>query len=233
MRKVFAILDIETVTDARLAFDVAWILYDSKGNEIERYNALVSEIANAPFGITLISRDSFMKNKSKYYRDAITFHGIPVKSFAEIAADFAAISDKYNARTVMCAYNASFDFNVLNANANMYYGENFFSADVETVDIMTMCLATFCDTNKFVRWAMLNGFTTDKGNIKTSAETVFAYVSRDNDFAEAHHALADCEIESVLYFKARSWKEKHHKNFANPVFNCAEWKAVQARKNNL
>ena len=25
MRKVFAILDIETITDARLAFDVAWI----------------------------------------------------------------------------------------------------------------------------------------------------------------------------------------------------------------
>ena len=230
MRKVFAILDIETVTDARLAFDIAWLICDVKGNILERYNALVSEIADAPFGTTLISRDSFMRNKSAFYRDAIVFHGIDVKPFADIAADFNAISERYNARTVMCAYNAKFDYSVLNDNAHMYFGNDFFNENVEVVDIMTMALATICDTNKFVRWCMVNNLMTDKGNVKTNAETVYAYLMRDKDYTEAHHALADCEIEAEIYFKARARKQKHHKQFANPVFRCAEWRKVQNRK---
>lgn len=229
MRKVFAILDIETITNARLAFDIAWIVYDSKGNELERYNALVSEIADMPYGIALISYDEFMKNKSAFYRDMITFNSVPIKSFADIAHDFAMISKRYNARTVMCAYNAKFDYSVLNANANMYYGYDFFNDDVEVVDIMTMALATICDTNKFVRWCNVNGFVTEKGNVKTSAESVYAYLINNNDFEEAHHALLDCEIEGIIYFKARKYRKKHHKQFAMPVFHCEEWKQVQAR----
>ena len=229
MRKVFAILDIETITNARLAFDIAWILYDSKGNELERYNALVSEIADMPYGIALISHDEFMKNKSAFYRDMITFNSVPIKSFADIAHDFAMISKRYNAHTVMCAYNAKFDYSVLNANANMYYGHDFFNDDVEVVDIMTMALATICDTNKFVRWCNINGFVTEKGNIKTSAESVYAYLINNNEFEEAHHALLDCEIEGIIYFKARKYRKKHPKQFAMPVFHCKEWKQVQAR----
>lgn len=230
MRKVFAILDIETITDARLAFDVAWIVCDSHGAVLERYNALVAEIVNAPFGSTLINRDSFMRNKADFYRDALVSHAVSVKSFAEIAADFAAISEHYNATTVMCAYNAKFDYSVLNDNANMYFGNNFFNENVEIVDIMTMALATICDTNKYVRWCMVNNLMTDKGNVKTNAETVYAYLMRDKDYTEAHHALADCEIEAEIYFKARARKQKHHKQFANPVFRCAEWRKVQNRK---
>ena len=230
MRKVFAILDIETITDARLAFDIAWIVCDSKGNILDRYNALVSEIVNAPFGLELITRDSFMKNKSKFYYDAFVWDSISIKSFEEIANDFAAISAKYNARTVMCAYNAKFDYSVLQRNADVYYGGTFFDDDVELVDIMTMALATICDTNKFVRWCMVNGATTEKGNVKTNAETVYAYLTRDAEYTEAHHALEDCEIEAEIYFKARKYRKKHHKKFANPVFACPEWKKVQARK---
>ena len=43
-KNVFVILDIETLTEARLAFDIAWIACDSKGNILFRYNALVKEV---------------------------------------------------------------------------------------------------------------------------------------------------------------------------------------------
>ena len=226
MRKVFAILDIETLTDARLAFDIAWILKDSKGRTLESHNYLVSEILDAPFANILIRRDSFMKNKAQFYIDG-TFE---VRSLASIHDIFHAAAKRYNAKIVMCAYNAKFDYSVLNDNMNAYYGMNFFDDNVEIVDIMTMALATICDTNKYVRWCQLNNMTTDKGNIKTNAETVYAYLTRDTDFIEAHHALEDCEIEADIYFKTRKYRKKHHKQFAMPVFHCKEWKKVQARK---
>jgi hypothetical protein len=230
MRKVFAILDIETVTDARLAFDVAWIVCDSMGNQLERYNALISEIAHAPFGMELIKRDRFMSDKSDFYLDAIKHDTIPVKDFNSIADDFNAIGKRYNARVVMCAYNAHFDYTVLNRNAEIYLGNKFFNDDVEIVDILTMALATFCDSRNYVKWCLEKSFITDKGNVRTNAETAYAYLSRDVDFVEQHHALDDCDIESIIYFKTRSYKKKQHKHFANPLFNCEEWQRVQARK---
>ena len=230
MRKVFAILDIETVTDARLAFDVAWIVCDSMGNQLERYNALVGEILDADFGMELIKRDRFMGNKSDFYLDAIKNKTIPVRYLEEIKNDFDAIGERYNARVVMCAYNAHFDYTVLNRNAEIYFGCKFFDDDVETVDILTMALATFCDSRNYVKWCLEKSFITDKGNVRTNAQTAYAYLSNDVDFVEQHHALDDCDIESIIYFKTRSYKKKQHKHFANPLFNCEEWKRVQARK---
>lgn len=226
MRKVFAILDIETLTDARLAFDIAWILKDSKGHTLETHNYLVREIIDAPFANILIRRDSFMKNKAQFYMDG-TFDVMSLDSISDV---FHAAADKYNAKIVMCAYNAKFDYSVLNDNMQAYYGMDFFDDSIEVVDIMTMALATICDTNKFVRWCQLNNMVTEKGNVKTNAETVYAYLTRDTDFIEAHHALEDCEIESDIYFKTRKYRKKHHKQFAMPVFHCKEWKKVQARR---
>lgn len=230
MRKVFAILDIETITDARLAFDVAWIVKDSKGNTLEKRNYLVREVMDAPFSSILIRRDSFMKNKANFYMDGIAFNSFEIESLNYISNDFFGIASRYNAKVVMCAYNAKFDYSVLNDNMQAYYGVDFFGTDVEVVDIMTMALATICDTNKYVRWCLLNGFTTDKGNVKTNAETVYAYIAQNKNFKEEHHALEDCEIEAEIYFKARKRKQKHHKQFAWPVFGCEEWHKVQNRK---
>ena len=230
MRKVFAILDIETLTDARLAFDIAWIAYDAKGNELERKNYLVSEIVNAPFANILIRRDSFIKNKAQFYMDGMAFHSFDIEPLSYIADDFIGMAERYNAKVVMCAYNAKFDYSALNDNMNAYCGMNFFNDDVEIVDIMTMALATICDTNKYVRWCQLNNMVTEKGNVRTNAETVYAYLTRDTDFVEAHHALQDCEIEADIYFKARKYRKKHHKQFAMPVFHCKEWKKVQSRR---
>ena len=226
MRKVFVILDIETITDARLAFDIAWLVCDSKGNVLDRYNALVSEIVDAPFGSALIRRDSFMKNKANFYLDNNFF----VKPFYEIAGDFASIADTYNAKIVMCAYNGKFDYSVLNDNANLYYGMDFFEDRVEIVDIMTLAMATICDSNKYVRWCLLNGMTTDKGNIKTNAETVYAYMLQDANYTEAHHALEDCEIEHDIYFRARRYHKGGHTHFCNPIFRSKEWRKIQNRK---
>ena len=107
---------------------------------------------------------------------------------------------------------------------------NFFNDDIEIVDIMTMALATICDTNKYVRWCQLTDHVTAKGNVQTNAETVYAYLTRNSEYVEAHHALQDCEIEADIYFKARKYRKKHHKQFAMPVFHCEEWRKVQARR---
>ena len=226
MRKVFAILDIETITDARIAFDVAWILYDGKGNELERHNYLIKEVCDMPYFKELLHADRFMKDKADFYENG----NFTIASLADVQTAFYAATTKYNAQVVMCAYNARFDYSVLNDNMNTLHGINFFNDNTEIVDIMTMALSTMCDSNNFVRWCQLHDYMTEKGNVKTSAESVYAYISKDAEFVEAHHALKDCEIEAQIFFKARNYHKKLHTAFAWPVFSCKEWKKVQARK---
>lgn len=230
MKKVFVVLDVETITSARLVFDVAWHVCDSKGNILESYNALVKEVVDTPFIFELLRNDDFMKDKCQMYIDALVMNNINIKYLYDISNDLQDIADKYNAKPIVCAYNAKFDYDVLNNNMQVYEGMDFFEESKnDIVDIMTMALATICNTNKYVRWCNLNGFVTPKGNVKTSAETVYAYISQNRDFVEAHHALADCDIEKEIFFKARKYRKKHHTKFASPVFRCPEWKEVQAR----
>lgn len=229
MKKVFVVLDVETVTSARLVFDIAWHVCDSKGNILESYNALVKEVVDTPFIFELLRKDDFMKDKCQMYIDALVMDAIDVKCLYDISCDFNNISSRYHAEVIMCAYNAKFDYEVLNNNLLGYEGIKFFATADSVIDIMTMALATICNTNKYVRWCNINGFVTQKGNVKTNAKTVYAYISQNRDFVEAHHALADCDIEKEIFFKARKYRKKHHTKFASPVFRCKEWKEVQAR----
>lgn len=238
MRRVFVICDTETVCDARLVWDIAWIVCDSKGRTLESFNACVADVLASPFGRKLVARDGFTSRKlsdgtrkSDWYLSQIDTDNMPVMSFKDIKTAFDAIGPRYHAQVVFCAYNADFDIRALNDNADTYGLGTFFNPDVITCDIWHTALDTICNSNRFVAWAIANGYISDKGNIRTSAETVYRYMCGDADFEERHTALADCEIEREILFKARKYhKLLHFGNVMPCCFRCKEWQRLQARR---
>jgi hypothetical protein len=236
-KRVFIICDTETVTDARLVWDVAWIVCDSRGTVLERFNACVSEVMATPFGRKLVARDGFTRRKladgtrkSDWYLSELDNGTMPLMPFAEIKAAYDAIGPRYGAEPVFCAYNADFDIRVLNDNADSYGLGAFFGLDAITCDIWHTALDTVCNSERFVLWAMANGFISDAGNIRSNAETVYAYIIGATDFEERHTALADCEIERDILFKARKYRKKlHFSNVMPCCMRCPEWKRLQAR----
>lgn len=237
MRKVFIIVDTETVTDARLVLDIAWLVCDSKGNVLESFNACVKEIFDSPYGRYMISKDGFTSRKlangmrkSQWYLDSIDNNEIKVMSFAEIKEIYHAIGKKYHAKPVFCAYNAYFDITNLNANAKVYGCNSFLNENDLTLDIWHVALDTICNSNKFAKWAVDHKYVTDRGNIKTSCEIIARYMLQDDNFQERHTALSDCEIEKDILFKARKYKKKLHLTNCMPsVIKCKEWQRLQAR----
>lgn len=236
-KRVFVICDTETICDARIVWDVAWLVCDSRGNVLESFNACVADVLASPFGRKMVARDNFTRRKladgsrkSEWYLSEIDAGNMPVMSFAEIKAAYDAIGSRYGAEVVFCAYNADFDIRVLNDNANTYGLGSFFGPDAITCDIWHTALDTICNSERFVLWAMGAGAVSDAGNIRTNAETVYAYMSNNTDFEERHTALADCEIEREILFKARRYRRKlHFSNVMPCCFRCAEWKRLQAR----
>lgn len=240
MKKIFIVCDTETITDARLVFDIAWHVCDSKGNILESFNAIVKDIIDVPFGRYMISKDGFTSRKlengmrkSEWYLSSIDNGELNVMSFKEIKEKFYSYAQKYNAKLVFCAYNAKFDYTQLNESSKIYGLGEFFDDSVEVIDIMIMALNTFCNTNKFVSWCILNNFVTEKGNVKTGAQIVYAYLMQDANFQERHTALADCDIEKDILFLSKRYKKKNKSFPTMQFFRCPEWKNIQERRKSI
>lgn len=218
-KKYYMVLDTETVADARVPYDVAWILVDRAGNVVERFNGLTAEIMQNETLRYLIKRDSFSKRKASFYLDN---EPAQIMSFDDICTYTNHVIATFNATVV--AYNAGFDVKVLNDYANVLLDKKFFSDEVEIWDLWNMALNTICDSSNYVRWCIDAGFITEKGNISCSAESVYSYLAGNAEFEEDHTALSDCEIEAQILQAVFNRKQKLETAFCSPVFRQKVWK---------
>jgi len=229
-KKFYLVLDTETISDARIVFDIAGTIIDRKGHVCEQFNYFVSEVVDAEIFPMLLKGDSFTKNKADFYLDeCYEKSNIQIYSLGYIQSKIHQLIKKYNNATVV-AYNAAFDCSVLNnCFHNLYFDDQFFDDDVKVYDLMNMALATICNTNNYINFAKEHDYTTEKGNIQTNAEVVYRYLTNDIDFNEAHTALADTEIEAAILTQVFRTHKKLNTEMAGPLFRNDNWKKVQAR----
>lgn len=218
-RKFYMVLDTETVADARIPYDVAWIIVDREGNVYERFNGLCAEVLQNETLRYLVKRDSFAKRKADFYLEGAPADIIP---FENILMTAQYHIDVYDA--VVVAYNAAFDVKVLNDYANVLFGVPFFTPETEIWDLWNMALNTICDSRNYVRWCIDAGMITEKGNISCSAEAVYSYLTTNAIFEEEHTALADCEIEAQILQAVFDRKQKLETGMCSPVFRQTVWK---------
>ena len=218
-KKFYMVLDCETVADARVPYDVAWIIVDREGRVYERFNGLAAEVLQNETLRYLVKRDSFSKKKASFYLDNEPAEIMP---FERIKCIYDYHAHIYN--PIVVAYNAAFDIKVLNDYAQVLFDMPFFDDSVEIWDLWNMALNTVCDSSNYVRWCIDAGFITEKGNISCSAEAVYSYLFTDENFTESHTALSDCEIEAQILQKVFDRKQKLETSYCSPVFRQKVWK---------
>lgn len=219
-KKFYMVLDTETVADARVPYDVAWIIIDRKGKVCSRFNGLVAEVLHNETLRYLVRKDSFSKRKASFYLDdepaqIMLFDAIAKKALQTL---------RYYENIVVVAYNATFDIKVLNDYSQVLRNMPFFDSDTEVWDLWNMALNTICDSSNYVRWCIDCGFITEKGNISCSAESVYSYLTENATFEEDHTALSDCEIEAKILQAVFNRKQKLVTNYCSPIFRQEVWK---------
>lgn len=197
-KHLYLIIDTETACEIphQIPYDIGYILIDRKGTVYEKGNYLVKEtIAD----LTTMAR-AFYASKFIGYLEMLEHGEITMKTLAEIFTEIIKIIDKYNetAEIFFAGYNAPFDKRALeNASEWLYENREWLNRDVKIFDIWTVA----CDTlygKDFIKKARENGWVTEKGNIKTSAEIGYRYIANKADFEEEHRGLQDCEIEAEI-----------------------------------
>lgn len=228
-RKLYMVLDTETVTPARTVFDLGYRIIDRKGEVYATGSYLVRETVATVDGIGEMVTDSFTKSKApRYLASVIGGMGeFDVVDFATLREEVNMLIDRYN--PVLAAYNITFDLNALNKTSQKLLGVDFFDRMPELFDIWAAAMSTICKAARYIQFIADNGITTDKGNPQTGAEAVYKFITGNTDFEEAHTAAADCEIEAEIF---AACLKTHRKMKRTPVRMCMhddDWKEIVAR----
>lgn len=227
IKNYYMIIDTETCGD--YVFDIGFKVIDREGTMCAEGSYLVREFIENPHTLNMFN-DIFTKTKigGYYFNLWQNTNAFKVMDFAQIMDKINTLAQIYNC--TVCAYNIAFDINHLNKTSQMFGLGDFFNNDIRTIDIWHMAMSVL-GTKKFVRFCMANDFITNAGNIKTDAETMYRYITKDINFEEAHTARADCEIESAIMVKCFNRKKHFETSTVGMCLHNKEWQRIQKSRN--
>ena len=197
--KYFLVVDVETANDTTdaLVYDLGVAVVDKRNKVYEQASFLVRDIFVEE---SALMQSAYYSAKIPQYWEGLKEKAFVLRSFYEVRKAVCDLMEKYGIITV-CAYNAHFDRNALNKTERWLTKSKyryFFPKGTEFYCIWNMACQTICKQKSFVRFCLDNGFTSASGNIKTSAEVVYAYLTKNTDYNENHTGLQDVLIESEI-----------------------------------
>ena len=224
-RKNAIVLDVETALsegNEQLIFDIGWTVTSVTKQEMVMHRSyIVEEI----FLDMDLMRKAYYFNKYPQYVKALADGKAQLLPYNEIIAILNADITKYNVYR-MFAYNGNFDKTAINK-THKYLNNSTSELLYDIKDLWSLSTQTFMATEKFVLTALENEWVTEKGNIKTSAEIAYRYLTGNHEFEEKHTATEDTLIETEILWKINKYSEKD--------FECGRqpWRRVKELKESL
>lgn len=215
-KNVYAIIDTETANGLKnpLCYDVAVIIFDKKGTELFRKNWLVSNVWNNE----RMFKTAYYAWKRPLY-DNIEKEIVNTYTFI---SEMNEIIDNYQVNFLL-AYNLKFDLNSINKTVERFtYNSKFNTENVEYIDVWNVAIDIIMNNNSYKSFCRENGFISDAGNYKTSAEICYRFLTNVIDFDESHTAMDDCEIEKEIFMTCVKRKKKIEKGIVNNP-----WRKIQ------
>lgn len=201
-RKYFLVVDVETAnsTEQALTYDIGFSVCDKRGVVYESRSFAISDIffdEKKIFNNSELMNTSYYAEKLPQYFEGMRSGAWKVAPLLMVRNEIKKLMEEYNINTV-CAYNCYFDKNALN-NTLRYITKSsfrwFFPYGTEFYCIWNMACQTICKQKGYIKFCLENGFYSASNNMKTSAETVWAYLTREPQFEEKHTGLEDVKIE--------------------------------------
>ena len=229
MKKYFVVLDTETANtiEQPIPYDIGWVICDRDGNIYEKRSFVVSEVF---CDMKDVMQSAYYAEKIPQYWEDIKNGTRSIKPMWTIRKIFLEDLKTYNTNRVG-AYNMSFDKRALN-NLIRYTSKSwarwFFKFDTEFFDIWNHACSVLLNTKSYIDFAIENELISEAGNIQTSAECAYKFITKNCEFKEEHKGLDDVLIEVAIMTQCY----KTHKKIENSV-NSACWRKVQRKRKEI
>lgn len=228
-RRYYIILDTETANSVEqpLPYDIGWVVCDKHGNIYAERSFIVDEVF---YDMADLMQTAYYANKLPQYFEDIRKGDRVVASMWAIRRALKEDMEVYNTNEIG-AYNMRFDRNALN-NLIRYISKSwmrwFLPYGVELFDIWNPTCELLLARPSYIRFAEKHGFISEAGNIQTSAECAYRYITKDTEFIESHTGLEDCKIEAALFAKCKS----QHKPMNTKIEPWC-WRKVQKKRKEI
>ena len=218
----FLVLDTETADLTGAVYDVGYTIATKKGEILCERNWLVKEI----FTDAKRMMGAFYAGKIfTHYAGMLERGEIRLTPWLDIVAQMNADAEAFGV-TVICAYNAGFDFRVMkNTHEMLGNSGKVLSRGFEILDLWQFACETKLSQKQYRSIARENNWVSPKGNIKTGAEFAYRFITRDYQCIEDHTALSDARIETAIL--AECFKMK--KRVPYGVINAQPWRIVNKK----
>lgn len=222
------ILDCETLGDVNdhstlKIYDLGYQIVDGKGNVVVARRYVVDDVY---YGMRDEMKTAYYAKKLPAYNQAIANGTLEVRKWLNIVEEFAELCKAYKVKYVY-AYNAGFDRDATNNTTRVLsngFKKYFTPYGVKWRCIQAMAGETLCNSKNYFKFAYENGFTSPSGNVRTTAEAVYAYLINDPTYKEEHTALEDVKIETAILFRIL---KRHQKN--DPTPSRVAWRKPQKK----
>lgn len=129
------------------------------------------------------------------------------------------------------AYNMGFDKRSANNGVRYITGSSvrwFFPYGTEFHCIWNMACTSILRSKWYIRYAEEHNLISEKGNLLTSAEACYKYITKNEDFAEDHTGLEDVMIETEILFKILKSRMKY-----DDSVKAGCWRVPQKRRKEI
>ena len=179
------------------AYDCGWAVVDKRGNVYRTRSFINADI--------FLDEKDLMK--SAYYAEKIPLYWEDIKSGRRALTSFYNIRKtlmediaEFNV-TEIFAHNMRFDYGTLNTTQRWLTKSKyryFFSKDLVICDTLKMARDVIAKMPTYRRFCEENGYMTKNNQVKLTAEVIFRFITKNNDFVENHTGLEDVLIEKEI-----------------------------------
>lgn len=200
--------DFEGVSPYNMwTYDIGWAIVDKRGNVYRTRSFIVADI--------FLEEKELMK--SAYYAEKIPMYWEQIKDGSRVLKSF------YNIRKTLLedmaefevkevyAHNMRFDYGTLNNTQRWLTKSQFryyFPKDILICDTLKMAKDVIGKMPTYRNFCIENGYVTKNNQLRMTAEILYRFISKDNDFIESHTGLEDVLIEKEIL----AYCYKQHKN---------------------
>lgn len=195
----FIVVDTETTNsiDDPLCYDVGFAVVDIFGNVYENYSFVVADIF---LDKELMSYAYFADKIPQYWED-IKKGKRELKTFFNIKKAFADCVKRNNVKIIL-AHNARFDYRSLNLTQRYLTSSKyryFFPWGITLVDTLQMSRIVLKNNTDYSNFCNENNYLTKNLCKRYTAEIIYRFISKNNNFIESHTGLEDVLIEKEIF----------------------------------
>lgn len=228
-KEMYLVIDTETANSIEqpLPYDIGYAVCDRFGHIVLERSFIVAEIF---LDHKEMMKSAYFAEKIPHYWEDIKNGTREIKSIFNIRKQVKEDMKKYRIKKVG-AYNMAFDKRALN-NVIRYCSKSlirwFFPFGTEFFCIWSMACQVLLNSTSYIKFALQNGLESEAGNIQTSAEACYKFLTNSVDFTEEHTGLEDVRIEIDIMAKCFSTHKKMDKNI-----NTSCWRLPQRKRKEL